>query len=163
MAAGKIRLLRFIITIHLVVFFAMCSVAFAISGDLSGNKYNSLSEEYYVLLFTPVVIKNVKSFTTEIVEIDFSDNNTFCLISDIWEQPACGSYDKKRGAVRSEGTTGLYYDEQFELMEIKYIFTNIPLSGIRKHFIFGIGERKFKFSKEDNNFSQRFFFMGRGI
>ncbi len=152
----------FFTVIPLIVFFSCFS--FAYGASLEDHKLSrAIARDYYVLLFTRIVVPNtqVAVIVTEIVEITFSDNGTFALTSDSWDEPAIGAYEKKPLLITAKGETGIFYDQDFEeLMEIKYSFTGLPFRGF---FICGMGVRKLKFLKGENTLLQNFFFMGRGI
>ena len=106
------------------------------------NYYNinrTINNEYYILLFGFVF------FLPEIVELDLADNGTFSLSSDLFDEPAQGTYQNNILLLRGEGTTGTFFDVDFEEeVEISYNFTSLPI-GLRGFFMLGVGSRKFVF------------------
>ena len=121
------------------------------------NTFSTINKEYYVVLFGFVF------FLPEIVELDFSDNGTFSLTSDLWDEPANGTYDKNTFLIKGAGTTGIFYDLDFEeMIEIQYSFSGLPI-GLRDFYVIGTGTRKFTFLKESKTVSENFIFTGPGF
>jgi hypothetical protein len=65
--------------------------------------------------------------------------------------------------VKGNGTTGIFFDPDFEEeIEIEYRFIGMPL-GLRDVFILGIGSREFTFFEDDFKVPENFIFVGPGF
>jgi hypothetical protein len=113
--------------------------------------------EYLVFLLGNVF------FLTEVVDLAFNSDSTFSLKSDLFVQPAQGTYQQNnKVAIKGEGTTGRFFDLDFhEDIEIQYTFTAFSL-GLRGFFMLGGGTRKFIFFVDGHAVSEKFFFLGTG-
>jgi hypothetical protein len=102
-------------------------------------------------------------FLPEIVELDFGEDGTFSLSSDLWVEPTQGTYEENIFIVKGNGTTGIFFDPDFEEeIEIEYRFIGMPL-GLRDVFILGIGSREFTFFEDDFKVPENFIFVGPGF
>jgi hypothetical protein len=132
------------------------SILFSSSSHAAGLNPDSYKAKYYVILFGFVF------FLPEIVELDFSDNGTFSLSSDLWDEPAEGTYEKNSLLLKGEGTTGKFFDVDFEEeIEISYDFVGLPI-GLRGVFMMGIGSRDLIF-EDGLEIPEPFIFEGFGF
>jgi hypothetical protein len=117
----------------------------------------TIDKEYYLILF------GFKFLLSEIVNLNFSDNGTFSLSSDLYDMPAQGSYDRNIVLVKGQGTTGKFYDVDFaEEINIDYTLVGLPL-GFRGFYMLGIGKRTFTFYSDGFNVTETFIFSGPGV
>jgi hypothetical protein len=115
-----------------------------------------VDKNYFLLLF------GFKFLLPEVVNLDFNDNGTFALNSDLYDAPARGSYDKGLILIRGEGATGRFYDVDFqEEISIDYSLVGMPI-GFQGFYIMGIGKRDFTFYSDGFSVSETFIFQGPG-
>jgi len=119
------------------------------------------NKEYFVLLvnLAPAIF-----FMTELVELNFADNGTFHLKSDLFDQPALGTYQRDFLRVRAEGKTVRFIDETLGDMEMSFFFSGLPL-GFSGFFINGVGTRDFTFYEDNATrvFTSAFIYFGPGF
>lgn len=147
----------FLLCLFITVLFPLC----AHSSNTRLKKQTRaqvFDREYFVFLFGNVF------FLLEIVDLTFSSDGTFSLSSDLFNQPAQGTYNQENAFVlKAEGTTGKFYDTDFkEDIEIQYQFNAHPL-GLRDFFVTARGSRKFIFYKDGHSVSEKFIFFGSGF
>ena len=128
---------------HNVVLSIMVSLCFVFSSSVQASSLRAgllkaqdyIDKEYYVLLL------GFRFFLPEIVELDLSDNGSFSLKSDLWDEAAEGTYENNILLVKGSGTTGNFYDVDFEeYIVMDYTFTGLPV-GFQDFFILGTGTR----------------------
>jgi len=116
----------------------------------------SVDKNYFLLLF------GFKFLLPEVVTLDFNDNGTFALKSDLYDAPAQGSYDKGLILIKGEGATGKFFDVDFqEEISIDYTLVGMPI-GFQGFYIMGIGKRDFTFYSDGFNVTETFIFQGPG-
>jgi hypothetical protein len=103
-------------------------------------------------------------FLPEFVDITFNSDFSVSLKSDLFVQPAQGTYlQDNKFTIKAEATTGKFFDPDFqEDIEIQYAFTCVPL-GLRGFFMIGGGSRTFIFFVDGHSVPERFFFFGTGF
>jgi len=153
MAASKNKLI-FSCIVALSILFSSYSHA----AGFNNNLYESESyvDKYFIVLLGFVF------FLPEIVELDLPDNGTFSLSSDLWDEPAKGTYEKNSLLLKGEGRTGKFFDVDFEEeIEISYDFVGLPI-GLRGVFMMGIGSRDLIF-EDGLEIPEPFIFEGFGF
>ncbi len=147
-----------------IAFFASITVFLFVSFSLTFGSERTLSKilktiekDYYVILL------GLTLGLPEVDKLELSDNGTFTLTSDLWDEPARGTYEKNIFLIKGEGITSIFYDQEWEeLMKIKYSFTGFML-GLRGFFILGTGLREFTFLQDNSSSSEKIIFMGPGF
>lgn len=94
----------FIVSVFIIILFCFFSFAFG-AGSASINMFRTINKNYLVSLIGHVYR------LPEWDVIEFNDNGTFILTSDMWDAPAIGTYEITTSTIKAEGTTGIYYDE----------------------------------------------------
>ncbi len=116
----------------------------------------AVDKNYFLLLF------GFKWRLPEVVNLDFNDNGTFALKSDLYDAPAQGSYNKGLILIKGEGGTGKFFDIDFqEEISIDYTLVGMPI-GFQGFYIMGIGRRNFTFSSDGFTVNETFIFQGPG-
>ncbi len=148
-------------TVILACIVCFC-LLFSFHGQAAGfnseylSTQDNIDKDYYIVLIGFVF------FLPEIVELHFSDNGTFSLKSDLWDQAAVGTYENNILLLKGNGTTGNFYDVDFdEYIEMNYNFTSHPL-GLRDFFMMGIGSREITLENGDP-ILEPFIFEGPGF
>lgn len=114
-------------------------------------------EKQYFLLLIGFVF-----FLPEVVELDLKPDGTFSLSSDLWVEPAQGTYEDGVFLLSGSGTTGDFFDPDFEeIIEIQYRFIGVSL-GLRDALFLGIGSREFTF-EDGLLIPENFIFTGPGF
>jgi hypothetical protein len=118
------------------------------------NRY--IEKDYYTILVSLTLL------LPELVEFNFSDNGTFLLTSDLWDEPAQGTYEKGLCFLRGTATSKKFFDTDFdEEIQMSYNFFGIPL-GLRDFFLFGVGLRHITFFSDNATSREYFIFEGPG-
>jgi len=145
-AAGAALLCLFCITAH--------------AADIRPARIKSaatLEKNYFLLLF------GFKFLLPEVVTLDFNDNGTFSLSSDLFDAPATGNYKKGLFLINGRGSTGMFYDVDFqEQISIDYTLTALSI-GFRAFYLMGIGKREFTFFSDGFKVIETFIFQGPGF
>lgn len=156
---SKNNLIFSIIISFLILLFSSSHTA-----SLTPDKYQTkayINKEYFIIL----VNLNINIFLmTEIVELNFSNDGTFSLKSDLFDEPAYGTYEKNFLLIKGEGETVRFIDETLGEMEMSYDFVGLPI-GFQSFFILGNGSRDFTFIEDNETeiFTSQFIFMGPGF
>jgi len=119
----------------------------------------ALDREYIAFLLGAVF------FLPEVIDLALLSDNTFSLRSDLWIQPATGTYNQENFfLLHAQGTTGNFFDPDFqEDIEIQYDFRIRPM-GFRNRLVAGSGTRTFIFSKDGTPPTpERFIYYGTGF
>jgi len=148
------------ITVSMVAFFAIIV--------LNNNAYSSsrvqvappaLDREYIAFLLGTVFL------LPEVIDLTLASDNTFSLRSDLFIQPASGTYYQENFfLLHAQGTTGKFFDPDFqEEIEIQYDFRVRPM-GFSSRLVVGSGTRIFIFSKDGTPPTpERFIYCGSGF
>lgn len=116
-----------------------------------------MDKDYFLILF------GFKWLLSEVVTLNFNDNGTFSLSSDLYDMPAQGSYNKNILLVKGEGTTGKFYDVDFaEEIQIDYSLVGLPI-GLTGFYMMGIGKRDFTFYSDGFSVTETIIFSGPGL
>ena len=96
----------------------------------------SLDREYIAFLLGTVF------FLPEVIDLTLLSDNTFSIRSDLFIQPATGTYHRENFfLLHAQGTTGKFFDPDFqEDIEIQYDFRIRPM-GFRNRLAAGSGDR----------------------
>jgi hypothetical protein len=119
----------------------------------------SLDKEYIAFLLGTVF------FLPEVIDLTLLSDNTFSIRSDLFIQPAEGTYHQENFfLLHAQGTTGKFFDPDFqEDIEIQYDFRVRPM-GFRNNLVAGSGTRTFIFSKDGTPPTpERFIYCGSGF
>lgn len=150
--------------LRVVMYLLIVVVCAQPAAGFSRNRFKAqalFNKEYFVLLInlSPAIF-----LMTEIVELNFADNGTFSLKSDLFDQPALGTYQRDFLRVRAEGKTVRFIDETLGDMEMSFILSGLPL-GFSGFFINGIGTRDFTFYEDNATtvFTSSFIYFGPGF
>jgi hypothetical protein len=148
------------ITVSMVAFFAILVLnhnAYASSRVQVAPP--SLDREYIAFLLGTVFL------LTEVIDLTLASDNTFSLGSDLFIQPATGTYHQENFfLLHALGTTGKFFDPDFqEEIEIQYDFRIRPM-GFSNRLVVGSGVRTFIFSKNGTPpTEERFIYCGSGF
>ena len=119
--------------------------------------FSAIDKNYFVLLF------GFKFLLPEVVTLDFNDNGTFSLSSDLFVAPAKGTYNRGLLFIKGKGETGVFYDVDFEeQISIDYTLVAMPI-GLRAFYLMGIGKREFTFISDGFKVIETFIFQGPGF
>ncbi len=142
------------ITVFLVVLL-VTSFSFSFgSDDFLERILKNSKKNYHIFLM------GMKLRMPEIDKLEFADNGTFTLISDLWDVPVLGTYEKRAKRIKGSGETGMFYDEDWkEIMEISCSFKGFGI-GLRSSFIIGSGVRQFAYPETSTSSSESIIFMG---
>jgi hypothetical protein len=119
----------------------------------------ALDREYIAFLLGTVF------FLPEVIDLTLLSDNTFSIRSDLFIQPATGTYHQENFfLLHAQGTTGKFFDPDFqEDIEIQYDFRVRPM-GFRSNLVAGSGTRTFIFSKDGTPPTpERFIYCGSGF
>jgi len=147
------------ILIYTVGFCMICSASAYAAGAASGlyKAKGSTDRNYFLILF------GFRFLLPEVVNLDFNDNGTFSLSSDLFDMPAEGSYNKNLLMVKGQGSTGKFYDIDFEEdIRIDYTIVGLPI-GLQGFYLMGVGKRDFTFYADDFSITETFIFQGPGL
>jgi hypothetical protein len=118
-----------------------------------------LDREYIAFLLGTVF------FLPEVIDLTLLSDNTFSIRSDLFIQPATGTYHQENFfLLHAQGTTGKFFDPDFqEDIEIQYDFRVRPM-GFRNRLVAGSGTRTFIFTKDGTPPTpERFIYCGSGF
>ena len=119
----------------------------------------ALDREYIAFLLGTVF------FLPEVIDLTLLSDNTFSVRSDLFIQPATGTYHQENFfLLHAQGTTGKFFDPDFqEDIEIQYDFRVRPM-GFRNRLVAGSGTRTFIFTKDGTPPTpERFIYCGSGF
>jgi hypothetical protein len=119
----------------------------------------ALDREYIAFLLGTVF------FLPEVIDLTLAEDNSFSLKSDLFIQPATGTYHQENiFLLHAQGTTGKFFDPDFqEEIEIQYDFRVRPM-GFSNRLVVGSGTRTFIFSKDGTPPTpERFIYCGSGF
>jgi hypothetical protein len=151
---------RFCIVLCVAVFFIIIlprhNDCFAASVQVAPP---ALDREYIAFLLGTVF------FLPEVIDLTLLSDNTFSIKSDLFLQPATGTYHQQNFfLLHAQGTTGKFFDPDFqEDIEIQYDFRIRPM-GFGNRLVAGSGTRIFVFSKDGTPPTpERFIYCGTGF
>lgn len=155
------RISRFILSCFITFF--IISPSFTHAGDppLDSNLYQTYVEKEYLLFFYYV---DLWAGGFEFVDLELSDNGSFSLSSDLFNEPAHGTYERNLFSLKGRGKTARFVDDILGDMEMIYEFVGIPI-GFQAFFMLGVGSREYRFYEESGHkfFSSTFVFGGEGF
>lgn len=106
------------------------------------------------------VLVSLTLLIPEIAELNFSDNGTVFLVSDLWDASAQGTYDRRLFALNAQVETEKFFDAEFdEEIQMSYDFRALPV-GLRGFFMLGVGIRHITFFSDDKVTTEYFIFWG---
>lgn len=124
--------------------------------SLPEKRIQQSEKQYFLILFGFVF------FLPEIIELHLEPDGTFSLQSDLWVEPAQGTYEENIFLLQGSGTTGNFFDPDFEEdIEIQYQFLGLLL-GLQDLALLGIGTRDFTF-EDGLTVPENFIFTGLGF
>ena len=136
----------------LTLYSSVCASARAVPVAQTG-----IEKQYITVLLSLTLL------IPEIAELDFSDNGTVSLVSDLWDATAVGTYNRRLFTLNAQLETQKFFDTDFdEEIQMSYDFTALPV-GLRGFFMLGVGIRHITFFSDNKVTTEYFFIEGPGL